>query len=117
MKLKIDPSKKVQVLDFRYDEGFRGRVESDIVPTLTCKDGTSSGVTFVALSCERERESNMEQIKIRKLTPLECIRLMGFDDEDYLALRNVGMSDSQIYHLTGDSIVVNVLENIFSQLY
>ena len=41
---------------------------------------------------------------------------MGFTDEDYEAMRSIGMSDSAIYHMAGDSIVVTVLIGIFSQL-
>lgn len=55
-------------------------------------------------------------LRIRKLTPLECIRLMGFTDEDYEAMRSIGMSDQAIYHMAGDSIVVTVLISIFSEL-
>lgn len=55
-------------------------------------------------------------MRIRKLTPKECMRLMGFEDEDYEAMRSIGMSDSAIYHIAGDSIVVPVLIGIFSQL-
>lgn len=55
-------------------------------------------------------------LRIRKLTPLECIRLMGFTDEDYEAMRSIGMSDLAIYHMAGDSIVVTVLISIFSEL-
>lgn len=55
------------------------------------------------------------QYRIRKLTPLECLRLMGFDDEDYKKLKAIGMSDSQIYKQAGNSIVVNVLEKIFEK--
>lgn len=52
---------------------------------------------------------------IRKLTPKECYRLMGFDDIDYERASEV-LSDSWIYHTAGDSIVVNVLEEIFKEL-
>ena len=62
---------------------------------------------------ERERESNL---RIRKLTPKECMRLMGFSNEDYEAMREIGMSDSAIYHIAGDSIVVSVLMALFSQV-
>ena len=51
--------------------------------------------------------------KLRKLTPLECMRLMGFSDQDEQAMRSIGMSDSAIYHCAGDSIVVDVLMDIF----
>ena len=55
--------------------------------------------------------------RIRKLTPLECFRLMGFDDEDYYILKENGISNSQIYKMAGNSIVVNVLEEIFKVLF
>jgi site-specific DNA-cytosine methylase len=49
----------------------------------------------------------------RKLLAKECFRLMGFKDADYLALKNINVSESQIYKMAGNSIVVNVLEEIF----
>lgn len=53
--------------------------------------------------------------RIRKLTPLECWRLMGFDDDDFYKARNAGISNSQLYKQAGNSIVVNVLQAIFRQ--
>ena len=61
--------------------------------------------------------ANFEKnLTIRKLTPLECLKLMGFDDKDYAKLREIGQTDMQIYHEAGDSIVVTVLMSIFGQL-
>lgn len=57
-----------------------------------------------------------KNLRIRKLTPLECLKLMGFDKHDYDALRSIGQSDAQIYHEAGDSIVVTVLMGIFGSL-
>ena len=54
-------------------------------------------------------------LKIRKLTPLECFRLMGVKDEDYYKVAK-NQSNSSLYHLAGDSIVVNVLMAIFKEL-
>jgi site-specific DNA-cytosine methylase len=54
---------------------------------------------------------------IRKLTPKECWRLMGFFDKDFYAAQSAGVSDSQLYKQAGNSIVVNVLEAIFKQLF
>ena len=51
--------------------------------------------------------------RIRKLTPKECFRLMGVKDEDY---EKLNQSDSSLYHLAGDSIVVNVLMAIFKEM-
>lgn len=55
-------------------------------------------------------------LKIRKLTPCECLRLMGFTLDDYNNLINAGQSMSQIYHEAGDSIVVTVLMGIFGTM-
>ena len=53
--------------------------------------------------------------RIRKLTPLECFRLMGFSDEEFNRIK--GVSNTQLYKMAGNSIVVNVLEAIFKQLF
>jgi DNA (cytosine-5)-methyltransferase 1 len=55
-------------------------------------------------------------IRIRKLTPKECWRLMGFDDKDIEKAQAVGMSNAQLYKQAGNSIVVNVLMAMFSQM-
>ena len=55
--------------------------------------------------------------KVRKLTPKECFRLMGFDDKDIDILIENNISNTQLYKMAGNSIVVNVLEHIFSMLY
>lgn len=53
--------------------------------------------------------------RIRKLTPRECWRLMGFSDEDFEKAEKVN-SNTQLYKQAGNSIVVKVLEAIFLQL-
>ena len=53
--------------------------------------------------------------RIRKLTPLETWRLMGFDDEDFEKAAKVN-SNTQLYKQAGNSIVVNVLEAILKEL-
>lgn len=55
-------------------------------------------------------------LRIRKLTPKECWRLMGFDDEDVDKAAKV-CSNSQLYKQAGNSIVVNVLMAIFKELF
>ena len=55
--------------------------------------------------------------RIRKLTPLECFRLMGFSDEDFYILKENGISDTQCYKMAGNSIVVDVLYYIYLELY
>ena len=57
-----------------------------------------------------------EKLRIRKLTPKECWRLMGFSDEDFEKAKNIPTSNTQLYKQAGNSIVVNVLEKIFRNL-
>lgn len=64
----------------------------------------------------RERESDKMSLTIRRLVPLECLKLMGFEEKDYQAMRDIGMSDTQIYHCAGDSIITTVLMALFGQL-
>lgn len=54
-------------------------------------------------------------LRIRKLTPKECWRLMGFDDSDFEKAAKVN-SNTQLYKQAGNSIVVNVLEAILTNL-
>ena len=56
-----------------------------------------------------------KELRIRKLTPKECWRLMGFDDEDFDKASKVN-SNTQLYKQAGNSIVVNVLEGILKEL-
>ena len=78
----------------------RGRVGNKIANTLTC-------------SCN---QAVVNEYRIRKLTPLECYRLMGFDDEDFYKASALN-SNSQLYKQAGNSICVNVLEEIFKNLF
>lgn len=56
-----------------------------------------------------------KNVRIRKLTPKECWRLMGFDDEDFAKAEAV-CSNSQLYKQAGNSIVVPVLEYLLGEL-
>lgn len=56
-----------------------------------------------------------QNLRIRKLTPKECFRLMGFDDKDFMKAEKVN-SNAQLYKQAGNSIVVNVLEAIFKEM-
>ena len=56
-------------------------------------------------------------LRIRKLTPRECWRLMGFSDWDFERAQKAKNSNTQLYKQAGNSIVVNVLEEIFKILF
>lgn len=89
-----------------------GRVydENGIAPTAnTCKGSKIAQKIGIINSGE-------QYYAIRRLTSHEYIRLMGFPDYAYSRFKAVGLSDSTIYHLAGDSIVVQVLMCIFGEL-
>lgn len=55
-------------------------------------------------------------LRIRKLTPRECMRLMGAEDWVYDRLVAGGLSDSQIYHIAGDGLIANIPELLIKQM-
>ena len=80
----------------------RGNVQKDSIQTITTSGGNDRGVVI-------------NNLKIRRLTPKECWRLMGFDDADFEKAEKVN-SNTQLYKQAGNSIVVNVLEAILNNL-
>ena len=81
-------------------EYHRGTVQKGKTQTLTTMGGENNGVV-----------SN--DLRIRKLTPKECGRLMGVKDED---IDKIQLSDSAKYHIFGDAICVPVLCAIFKEM-
>lgn len=55
-------------------------------------------------------------LRIRKLTPLECWRLQGFSDEQFYKAKNSGVSNSQLYKQAGNAVTVNVVDAIVGEL-
>ena len=82
----------------------RASLEDDLALTIPTKSETKVAI------------NENQRLRIRKLTPKTCCKLMGFTNEDYLAMRQIQQSDSQIWHECGDSIVVTVLMGIFGQM-
>lgn len=67
---------------------------------------------------EQTNNKDMSKIyRIRKLTSRECFRLMGVSDSDIDKVKEAGISESQQYKMAGNSIVVQVLEGIFTQMF
>ena len=93
-------------MSYLRDFGSRGKIQNkECCDTLTASMGTGGGnVPIYKMN-----------LRIRKLTPREVWRLMGFDDEDFEKASKVN-SNSQLYKQAGNSIVVNVLEAILNNL-
>lgn len=104
----VEPKIKVVGKDanIAYDYSSRIYDTEGLSPTLvTCSGGNQVPKIFKA-----------SELRIRKLTPKECFRLMGFDDKDVDVLIENGLSNSRLYKMAGNSIVVDVLEAIFRNL-
>jgi|TARA_R100000479_G_scaffold51200_1_gene24326 DNA (cytosine-5)-methyltransferase 1 len=86
------------IADVRTDQGIRIR-KNRMSPCLT----TSSTPII-------------KQRKIRRLTPLECLRLQGFPDSFHQNCVDAGVSDSQIYKQAGNSMTVNVMMALLSEI-
>lgn len=75
--------------------------------------GTSNTITTV----QKDNYVVERTYRIRKLTPRECFRLMGMRDDDIDKIQAIGISNTQQYKMAGNSIVINVLEAIFKNLF
>ena len=75
--------------------------------------GTSNTITTV----QKDNYVVETTYRIRKLTPRECFRLMGMRDDDIDKIQQAGISNTQQYKMAGNSIVVDVLEAIFRNLF
>ena len=82
----------------------RGVVQKGMIQTLKTS-GQDLGVVV----------KRKNHLNIRKLTPLESWRLMGWSDEDFEKVKN--FSDTTLYRLAGNSVVVPVLKEIFRTLF
>lgn len=80
--------------------------KSGISPTITTRpEGFKTAILPIDQQC-----------RVRKLTEIECFKLMGVKQEDFSKIRK-NQSKSSCYHLAGDSIVVPVLMAIFGQMF
>lgn len=123
--------------DSNYKNPHRGRVYSieGIAPCLNCNEGGQREVKILqrghgyakggffdiapALTTSKWQDNNFAVIEywIRKLTPRECFRLMDVPEHHINRLLNAGISNSQLYKLAGNSIVVACLYHIFRKMF
>ena len=88
----------------------------DLYNARPLKDGIAGTLsTSCGNDCGCGSFAYISNLRIRKLTPKECFRLMGVKDEDFDKVAQ-NQSNASLYHLAGDSIVVNVLMAIFRQM-
>lgn len=103
---RVIENNSVKILAMRGRYNDKGVVEQQLEPR---KDDCTNTLTTV-----QKDNLLLNEYRIRKLTPKECLRLMGLKDEQIDKLQ--GISNSQLYKLAGNSICVPVLEAIFKEL-
>ena len=81
---------------------------------LDCRAYKENGIS-ATLTTTGKTKVLMKYFKIRRLTPLECCRLMGLGDEVEEKLKTT-LSETSRYHIYGDGLVVQCVEKIFQQL-
>lgn len=123
---KYELSEKMKRYINSYDDSYKVSdgnlvVNRDIAVAKTTREGSTRADASDYISADIEPNKNIAkmdctQFRIRKLTPKECWRLMGFADEDVDNSVAVGLSNAQLYKQAGNSIVVNVLMAIFKQM-
>ncbi|QDP61317.1 MAG: putative cytosine-specific methyltransferase [Prokaryotic dsDNA virus sp.] len=97
------------IADVRTDEGLRIR-ENGLSPCLTASKNSASEISRSA-PLVKEKKQN-----IRRLTPLECLRLQGFEDVFFKNCKDNDISDTQLYKQAGNSMSVNVLKGIIKKI-
>lgn len=110
----INPDKNIQnrvrVLDpSGISQGLRATDYKDPVKIITRNEITKTHKDY------RKIDSN--SIRIRKLTPKECWRLMGFRDLDCDVAIKIGIADSHLYKQAGNSIITNCVRLLAEHLY
>lgn len=101
-----------ELVIYQRPRGFNeGGIKTGNVPSITSSFWEQNHHVI-----EPQRVGDISELRIRKLTPKECWRLMGFSDEDVEKAAKV-CSNSQLYKQAGNSIVVNVLMAIFKELF
>jgi DNA (cytosine-5)-methyltransferase 1 len=83
--------------------------------SVKVREATKQGYADLKRNGQGIIEPEANALRIRKLTPKECFRLMGFDDADFEKAEAVN-SNTQLYKQAGNSIVVQVIEHIFKAL-
>ena len=99
----------------QYRQGNKVYDSESVTMCLTAQPLENAGGNSYLYLTDEFNEIQQSSLRIRKLTPKECYRLMGFDDEAFERAEQVN-SNTQLYKQAGNSIVVDVLMAIFDNL-
>ena len=112
-----------------YNANFGGDTNVDDIIKMGAMRGRydSNGKIYQNLELRKDDNTNTittvhkdnlvcDLTTIRRLTPKESWRLMGFGEEDFYKVSSLGFSDAKLYKMAGNSVVVNVLQAIFREM-
>lgn len=109
---------QAEFLTGNFDQGKRIHGLDSYFQTLGAAErGTNNILVENEKQLTRQGIKRTTDYRVRKLTPKECWRLMGFYDEDFEKAKATGVSNAQLVKQAGNSIVVPVLEGIFLELF
>ena len=131
--LRNDNEHRCASQGFQLSEQFT-REFNDIMSQLSYEDSqTKECMLYLWRACKgtqslQQTLATMEKVwqsivpqtpkyRIRKLTTRECFRLMGVDDKDIDTIQGAGISNSQMYKMAGNSIVVDTLYHLFRKMF
>ena len=112
----VETNSCIQVGDlnhYNYDEMNRVYSKEGCSPTLNTMQGGDRQPRVL----EQNEAGVVENFRVRKLTPCECMKLMGFTEEDCANAKNIGVADYQLYKQSGNGIVTNCVELLAEHLY
>lgn len=112
----VETNSCIQVGDlnhYNYDEMNRVYSKEGCSPTLNTMQGGDRQPRVL----EQNEAGVVENFRVRKLTPCECMKLMGFTEENCANAKNIGIADSQLYKQSGNGIVTNCVELLAEHLY
>lgn len=126
-KIFTKPTKRLRLLgcmdcsDGTLEKDNRVYDMNGVAATITCGSASVQGKYLDIRETDKDGDFVYEikgekyLLRVRKITPIECWRLMGFTDEDFYKAEKVN-SNTQLYKQAGNSIVCDCLEAIFSQM-
>jgi site-specific DNA-cytosine methylase len=113
MNTLTDKLNQAKIISYTRDHVNGKTIEYHLKDTAnTIHSKTTHGNT-----CQYVLNPDDKKSPVRKLTPTECFRLQGLDDEAIAAIDSTGISDTQKIKLAGNSICVDVLYHIFKALF
>ncbi len=96
----------------------RGRVQGNgsICPTITCNPDNLWIIDSLEEAPDSTKKTRRVSLRIRRLTEREAYKLMGLKDDEIDLLLASDLSSTAMYKMAGNSIVVDVLKNVFEKM-